>query len=320
MLSLPLLASFSSLLAFSSLISGTNVEKATPSICCGSLNSTITPVKPVDFKVDTAIDLQRQWIPFFFGDTDTWAVASNSSSAFYLPTLDSSMTLRIVDAFDTGDRFAIYVNGTNVLNTTEPVVNEQYTTDPYESWEIPSFSRGQIILPSGIHRITIKVLKAHNPDGGRAYLRADLNTAKYCGLCRAPCHKGPCQCNSPTASNPPGCCANQAPYPQPDRNECKRGMFTVIKSPKNTRDGAIAACTAKGMKLAAIDSENFSFANNLAFTCNHNQPARSWVASWNTDSYNGACLVLDSGSFSGLGAITVGDCGLKLFALCQKGT
>lgn len=286
--------------------------------CCGSFNEVIIPPVPVNMTVDTALNLGQGWQPFFFGGNGTWAVPSNTSGAFYLLTGTPSV-LRVTDAFRPGDRFAIYINGTDIGDTSPPDPDStSYTTSPYEAWVNGNFSSGSWTLPPGLHRITIEVLFAVEAEGSSAFIRADFNPCVMCGLCRPPCPDGPCRCSPrPDPRNPPGCCAN-SPTNTPDGPICREssGEFVMLKTPM-TRDNGIRACQARGMHLADVTSDNFVGVNSFAFRCNDEQTANSWVRSWNGDAYQGACLVLTSSSYNGLGAITAQDCTSLKFVMCQ---
>lgn len=286
--------------------------------CCGSKNFTSFPSVAVNFTSDTILELENGWQRFYFGPKDTWAKASNTSEAFYsyykVPTV-----IRITDAYETGDRFALYLNGTFVGNSTIPTINSTltYTARPNEAWLEANYSRGEWLIPPGLHRITIKTLDSVDPQGSGAFIRIDVNSAVACGKCRPYCEiKGPCKC-SPTVDpqNPPGCCANNPSKIFPICEEGS-GMYTMIKGPF-TRDQAFSACTQMNLRLAEINSANFDGVNQFGFVCNGNQVAQSWIRSWNGDDYKNACLVLSSGSFGGTGAINVQPCESKNYALCE---
>ena len=80
---------------------------------------------------------------------------------------------------------------------------------------------------------------------------------------------------------------------------------------------AKCACEELGMELAQVNSNNWVTVSRLALKC-AGPIETAWIGSWNGDSYNDACLVFHTGSKSGSGAITTGDCFLKRPAICQK--
>lgn len=285
--------------------------------CCGSKDFDLFPPANVNFTTDTVLEMNNGWQPFYFGPNDTWALPSNTSGAFYtnyrIPTV-----IRITDAFKTGDRFALYLNGTFLGNTSIATINTTtYTTFPNEAWIQANYSHGEWLIPAGLHRFTIKVLESVDPLGSGAYIRADVNPAIECGKCRPLCQvKGPCKCFPvPDPHNPPGCCANNPPKIFPICKEAS-GMYTMIKG-QFTRDQAIEACDKMNLRLAEINSVNFDGLNQFGYICNGNEVAQSWIRSWNGDNYQNACLVLSSGSFGGSGAINAQPCQSKYYALCQ---
>ena len=285
--------------------------------CCASKEFALFPPAQVNFTTDTIIELNNGWQPFFFGSDGTWAVASNTSGAFYT-NFRAPVVIRITDAYQTGDRFALYLNGTFVGNTTVGTINSTtYTTYPSEAWVQANYSHGEWLIPTGLQRLTIKVLNSVDPRGSGAFIRADVNQAIVCGKCRPFCKKeGPCKCfpvNDP--QNPPGCCANNPPKIFPICKEAS-GKFTLIKG-QFTRDQGIAACAEMNLRLAEINSANFDGVNQFCFACNGNQVTQSWIRSWNGDNYENACLVLSSGSFGGTGAINAQPCQTKNYVLCQ---
>lgn len=285
--------------------------------CCGSEDFASFPAATVNFRNDTVLEMNEGWQPFFFGPTGSWAVASNSSSAFYT-NYPVPAVVRIIDTYQPGDRFALYMNSQFLGNTTLGNINSSvYTPYPNEAWVQVDFSHGEWLVPAGLHRFTIKTLNNGATDGsaGGAYIRLDANEKILCGKCRPYCD-GPCKCfPRPDANNPPGCCANN---PQKIFPICKEasGTFTMIKGPF-TRDQGIEACAKLDLRLAEITSFNFDGANQFVFICNGNEVAQSWIRSWNGDNYQNACLVLSSGSFGGTGAINAQPCVTKNYALCQ---
>jgi hypothetical protein len=285
--------------------------------CCGLRDFDLFPSARVNFTTDTVLELNNGWQPFYFGSNGTWALASNSSGAFYTD-YKVPVVIRITDAFETGDRFALYLNGTFLGNTTIGTINSAtYTTYPNEAWVQTNYSHGEWLVPAGLHRLTIKVLETVDPLGNGAFIRADVNPAIECGKCRPVCNiKGPCKCfpvNDP--QNPHGCCANNPPKVSPICKDTS-GMLIMIKG-QFTRDQAIEACTQMNLRLAEINSANFEGINQFGFVCNENQVAQSWIRSWNGDNYQNACLVLSSGAFGGTGAINAQPCQAKNYALCQ---
>lgn len=293
--------------------------------CSGPLKGDIVPEKPVNKTVDVALNLGEGWQPFYFGSAGTWAMASTTSGAFYLDTW-LPVVLRISDAFVSGDRFSLYINGTMIGNTSVPVPNSAfYTANPNEAFINANYSTGAWILPRGLHRITIKTLLNADASGAAgsgstAFIRADVNPRVKCGKCRPLCHKtGPCVC-FPRQSifNPPGCCANNSPMVPPFGPMCKEstGKFTMLKTPM-TRNEGVEACRRMNMRLADINIENFAGVNQFAFLCNNQQIANTWIESWNGDNYGETCLVMQSGSFGGNGAITAGECTSLQFVMCE---
>lgn len=284
--------------------------------CCGSQNFSSFPDAPVNFTTDTSIEINEGWQPFYFGAAGTWAVASNTSGAFYT-NYPVPAVIRLVDAFRTGDRFALYLNGSFLGNSTLSSPNDTtYTIYPNEAWVLANYSHGEWLVPAGLHRFTIKVLESVELDGSGAFIRAEANPAIECGSCRPLCPGGPCKC-FPVADpqNPPGCCANNPPKLSPVCQEAS-GRFTLIKG-HFTRDQGVEACSQMNLRLAEINSSNFDGVNQFAFLCNDNQVAQSWIRSWNGDGYENACLVLTSGSFGGSGAINTQPCESKNYVLCE---
>lgn len=291
-------------------------EASLSTSCCGSLNVSSFPDAQVNFTLDTPLELNEGWQPFYFGPAGSWAMASNTSGAFYTNYPVASI-IRITDAFKTGDRFSLYLNGSFLGNSTLSNPNSTfYTPYPNEAWIHSNYSHGEWLIPAGLHRFTIKVLDSVVPEGSGAFIRADMNPEIECGNCRPLCSGGPCKC-FPVADpqNPPGCCANNPPKVFPICKEAS-GRFTMIKGPF-TRDQGIEACAQMDLRLAEIDISNFDGVNQFAYVCNGNQVAQSWIRSWNGDIYQNACLVLSSGSFGGSGAINVQPCESKEFVLCE---
>lgn len=301
---------------FLSWISFAVCTEALTSSCCGSDKFNSFPDAAVNFTSDTNLGINEGWQQFFFGKPGTWALPSNTSGAFY-SNYSVPIILRIIDAYKTGDRFALYLNGTLVGNTSESSVNSTtYTSYPNEAWVQPDYSHGEWLLPPGMHRYTIKVLESVDPLGSGAFIRSDINPAIECGECRQPCPGGPCKCYPESdRNNPPGCCANNPPKLSPMCKEAS-GRFTMIKG-QFTRDQGVEACAKLNLRLAEVDSSNFDGLNQFAYSCNGNQVAQSWIRSWNGDYYNNACLVLSSGSFGGSGAINVQPCESKKYVLCE---
>lgn len=287
--------------------------------CCGSEDYALFPPAEVNFRNDTVLEINEGWQPFFFGSSGTWAVPSSTSSAFYT-NYTVPVVVRIIDTYKPGDRFALYLNGQFLGNTSLGNANSTlYTPYPNEAWVQANFSHGEWLLPAGLHRFTIKTLVNVDPAGqpGGAYIRVDANEKILCGNCRPFCSPdGPCKCFPvPDANNPPGCCANNPPKVFPICKEAS-GVFTMIKG-QFTRDQGAAACAQINLRLAEIDSFNFDGANQFAYICNGNAVAQSWIRSWNGDNYQDACLVLSSGSFGGTGAINAQPCLNKYYVLCQ---
>lgn len=303
------------LLTFAFALALTVVYARNPA-CCGLDDFDAFPPVAVNFTTDTVLEVNEGWQPFYFGEEGTWAMASNRSGAFYT-AYPVPIVIRITDAYKTGDRFALYLNGTLLGNTTLPVVNStSYTQYPNEAWIQTNYTHGEWIIPSGVHRFTIKVLNSVDPQGSGAFIRADVNPAVACGNCRPLCSDGPCKCFPVVdPKNPPGCCANNPPKIFPICKEAS-GKYFMIKG-QFTRDEAVVACSKMNLRLAELDIANFDGINQFAYICNGNQVAQSWIRSWNDDHYNNACLVLSSGSFSGSGAINVLPCETKTFALCE---
>ena len=289
------------------------------SVCCGSKDFELFPPAQVNFTTDTALEINEGWQPFYFGAAGTWALASNSSGAFYV-NYPVATVISITDAFKTGDRFALYLNGTFLGNTTLSSSNyTSYTIYPNEAWVQSNYSHGEWLIPAGLHRLTIKVLESvmsATAEGSGAFIRADINPAIPCGKCRPLCSAGPCKCFPlPDPQNPPGCCPNNPPKIFPICKEAS-GRFTMIKG-QFTRDQGIEACAQMDLRLAEVNSANFDGINQFAFICNGNQVAQSWIRSWNGDDYQNACLILSSGSFGGTGAINAQPCESKNYVLCE---
>ena len=284
--------------------------------CCGSKEFSNFPDAQINFTTDTPLAINEEWQPFFFGSAGTWALASNTSGAFY-SNYTVPAIIRITDAFKTGDRFALYLNGTFLGNTTLSCSNyDSYTIYPNEAWVQSNYSHGEWLIPPGMHRFTIKVLKSADPLGSGAFIRADINPAIECGYCRPQCPGGPCKCFPDSdPKNPSGCCPNNPSKISPICKEAS-GQFTMIKG-HFTRDQGIAACAQMNLRLAEINIANFDGINQFAFICNGNQVAHSWIRSWNGDDYQNACLILSSGSFGGSGAINAQPCETKNYVLCQ---
>ena len=285
--------------------------------CCGSKDFALFPPAQVNFTTDTPLEINGGWQPFYFGTPGTWAKASNSSGAFYT-NYPVPIVISITDAFKTGDRLALYLNGTILGNTTlsSPNTTTSYTDYPNEAWVQSNFSHGEWLLPAGMHRLTIKVLESIDPLGNGAFIRADINPAIECGKCRPLCSGGPCKCFPLfDPQNPPGCCANNPPKLFPVCKEAS-GRFTMIKG-QFTRDQGIEECSRMNLRLAEVNAANFDGINQFAFICNGNQVAQSWIRSWNGDDYQNACLILSSGSFGGTGAINVQPCETKNYVLCE---
>lgn len=286
--------------------------------CCGLDEYKSFPEAVVNFKNDTVLEINEGWQSFFFGPSGSWALPSSISSAFYT-NYTVPAVIRIIDAYRPGDRFALYLNGQLLGNTTIGNSNStSYTTNPNEAYVQVDFSHGEWLLPPGLHRFTIKTLINGADDGasGGAFIRADTNEKILCGMCRPYCSNGPCKCFPiPDHNNPPGCCANNPPKVVETCKESS-GTFTMLKG-RFTRDQGLEACSQLNLRLAEITSNNFDGVNQFAFICNKKEVASSWIRSWNRENYGDSCLVLSSGSFGGTGDINAQPCLTKNNVLCQ---
>ncbi|PJF16616.1 hypothetical protein PSACC_03632 [Paramicrosporidium saccamoebae] len=77
-------------------------------------------------------------------------------------------------------------------------------------------------------------------------------------------------------------------------------------------------CHKYGGVLANINSANFEEAALTAFRCS-GPHSETWVRSWNTDDYGGACLVLSTATAPGGGSINVPiSCHKRLYTMCSR--
>jgi len=97
-----------------------------------------------------------------------------STDCFYYES-DREIRIDLTDAFCTGDRFRLYIDGNPVAETT-PTSGAVCdapgeTQDPNVAFGNPQYSWGSFPGPAGSHSVTIEVIE--NPfDGGGAYIRA----------------------------------------------------------------------------------------------------------------------------------------------------
>ena len=128
------------------------------------------------------------WLKFFFGSSYSSAYGNCPGTSCALVdgtnfvdlgaspwtlSLTDATEMRITDAFMKGDTFAVFDNGTQILET--PGVEVTYSVmqgavDPEFCYYEPGFSRGSVILAPGDHSLTINVLYSpHN--AGVAFFR-----------------------------------------------------------------------------------------------------------------------------------------------------
>ncbi|MFN8422810.1 MAG: hypothetical protein U0470_05220 [Anaerolineae bacterium] len=91
----------------------------------------------------------------------------SGSIGFSHPT---NVTVRITDAFCTGDSFRLLDGGRVVLETPR-VANDApnctaFEDDPSQAYLSPLFSHGEVVLPAGSHSLTIQVIDSPYGGGG----------------------------------------------------------------------------------------------------------------------------------------------------------
>ncbi len=113
------------------------------------------------------------WIKFFFGGPGS--VAGPFTFAHRTP-----IVLSVTDAFCVGDRFDILGKGRVLGVTSTPAVPPTceppfHTGEPQPAFYQGLYSAGMVLLPGGVHKITIRV--SNSPfGGGAAFLRVDACT------------------------------------------------------------------------------------------------------------------------------------------------
>ncbi|KAI9304789.1 hypothetical protein BJ944DRAFT_266284 [Cunninghamella echinulata] len=81
--------------------------------------------------------------------------------------LATTMILQVTDVKFSGDMFEIFDNGASLGKTSVPsdMKNQVHVNDPENCLSDDRFSRGQIVLHPGHHRITIKIIKKTYAEG-----------------------------------------------------------------------------------------------------------------------------------------------------------
>ena len=115
------------------------------------------------------------WVGFCFAGVGSGATAGcqndasqTSGNSFTFNLLGSGL-LRVVDAFNRGDRFDVFDGATLLFSTSLVPIGSGSTTDPDTAFADPTYSSGSILLGSGAHSINIRVT-ASPFGGGGAYL------------------------------------------------------------------------------------------------------------------------------------------------------
>jgi hypothetical protein len=100
------------------------------------------------------------WLKFSFGD-----VGSSRSGEPYTFTLSNDSTLKVTDAYRTGDRFQIFNSGSSLGFTSLPIASAVDARDDYDlSYSDARWSSGTWVLGAGSYSIT--GLTTVSPFGG----------------------------------------------------------------------------------------------------------------------------------------------------------
>jgi PEP-CTERM motif len=109
----------------------------------------------------TPLTIGGGWVGFGFGD-----VGSSWDSTF---TFSGPATLKVTDAFLSGDQFAVYDHGILLGNTSVPGSVGDQIGDNYDgAFADPRWSHAAFVLGAGLHEITGLVLLSPFGGGGGA--------------------------------------------------------------------------------------------------------------------------------------------------------
>ena len=110
----------------------------------------------------TELTVDGGWSTFTFGDVgSTW----NDTFTF---TLTSAAELRVTDAFLSGDKFMVFVNGSRFDRTTNPRSLGDYTASYDEAFSDKRWSSGSWLLGAGTYTVTGLVKRSPYGAGGAA--------------------------------------------------------------------------------------------------------------------------------------------------------
>jgi len=108
----------------------------------------------------TAITPANGWVQFGFG-----GVGSSFSDDF---TFNGPVTLKVTDAFLSGDQFAVYDNGVLLGDTSTPTIGDDVGGNYDAAYADSNFSHGSWVLGAGAHDISGLVLQSPYGGGGAA--------------------------------------------------------------------------------------------------------------------------------------------------------
>jgi hypothetical protein len=133
----------------------------------GSEHRSGAAARVADPKLDFGV-----WTGFSFGRKGSF----NFDGAFTFHS-KSRVRLRVVDAFCRGDRFRVFDNGVRVFVTTLVAADTNDScaatgiSNPHDTWNDPSYSRGSLLLGAGSHSVRIQAIRSPF-GGGSAFLKA----------------------------------------------------------------------------------------------------------------------------------------------------
>lgn len=244
-----------------------------------------------------------KWDKFIFGNQGDY-----SYNRYHIRN-KSSLALRLTDAFCRGDEFIVYDWNKRLgvvrmpydksLNHDEEHdrrhLCKRAETDPQKAWDCGRYASRQFILKPGHHRITIKSLSS--PIGaGYGFIKL----------------MDPPSCSRD--HNCPDCLHSDDEGKHPDNPHCG-SRLTVVPCKVDHLESA-KTCGQKGMALASINSANFDQAAQLIYD-RLGPNSRAWIASYNGDTYNQACLAFSVGATLPSGNVNTFDCAESNAVLCQ---
>jgi hypothetical protein len=175
------------MLPLTTLLSPISLRRLTLALALGALLSAPASAGPIAFD---------EWLQFGFTDAGTPATGcdpSDPAGPFCTPSsgtpstfLDappwtftaagSGATLRITDAFASGDRFEIFDFGVSLGLTSLPTLDVNCGDDPVPCFANASMSTGLFLLPAGNHSLTIIPIAALD-GGGSGHFQVEAAAA-----------------------------------------------------------------------------------------------------------------------------------------------